>query len=181
MGSHNRTFGIYTSSFKHPCVSILGCFPDVLPIVDSGPLGPLDDDENYTFSQFASTFNHEARRGKATPRTILTKHGITLLYAPPVATDDDRSLHGLYGAWMQDAGFFVAVNGESEIFYRLTSEIRDSRFVVAGGKRRRQSEKAPAFATYRGFMVGTYASGPARDDIFTAMRHWSSRTDLFLD
>ncbi|MBC6406485.1 MAG: hypothetical protein GDA41_12355 [Rhodospirillales bacterium] len=98
-------------------------------------------------------------------RAVLTKNGVTLVRRSPGEDSEDRPLtHSLYGAWMEHAGFIVAVDGDF-----IVSDGAGGRFPIpgrfaAGGGDRKESPPA-ADATWKGLMIGTIESGADRDDI----------------
>ncbi|MBC6416316.1 MAG: hypothetical protein GDA47_00595, partial [Rhodospirillales bacterium] len=98
-------------------------------------------------------------------RAVLTKNGITLLRRSPGADSGDRTLtHTLYGAWMEHAGFAVAVDGDFVVPRDGDSALPiPGRIAAASGD---LAETRPAAnATWEGLMVGTIREGDDRDDI----------------
>ncbi|MBC6416545.1 MAG: hypothetical protein GDA47_01780 [Rhodospirillales bacterium] len=86
--------------------------------------------------------------------------GITLLRRRPGNALD----HTFYGAWMENAGFIVAADGEFLIPREGDSGITiPGRAAVAGGER--ESGLPTADASWTGLMVGTFQSGDEVDDI----------------
>jgi len=101
-------------------------------------------------------------------RAALTKNGITTLFAPPGGARGNSLNHLLYGAWMENAGFFVgtarAMAGVSGGFAKIVGGRRlqiFGRFATAGGT---LSDSAPSeAATWKGLMVGSHATGEFRN------------------
>ncbi|MBC6406147.1 MAG: hypothetical protein GDA41_10600 [Rhodospirillales bacterium] len=95
---------------------------------------------------------------------VLTKNGITLLRRRSGEDSEDRPFdHTLYGAWMEHAGFAVAVDGSFAVADGDSTLHIPGRFAAASGD---PTETRPmADATWKGLMVGTIRSGHRKNDL----------------
>ncbi|MBC6404401.1 MAG: hypothetical protein GDA41_01475 [Rhodospirillales bacterium] len=95
---------------------------------------------------------------------VLTKNGITLVRRSPGEDSGDRPLtHSLYGAWMDNAGFVVAVDGDF-----IVADGDDTRPIpgwVAASSGVAATSHPTANATWEGLMVGAIRRGDNRNQI----------------